>query len=464
MAAQQLTKSALVALIAFAAAGGAMAVAPAVQAQSVGPSIADRAKQMERRAAMRDAARRRAIEAAKRRGYSMQELRQMTPQERAALARQLREDGALAPPPGWRARMLRRRAQADAMLDGGAQGQQHIRAQVIATDPAPAAIQTAQRNGFRVVRQRTLEPLGVRVVVLAAPAGVSAEQALSQLRGADPQGAYDLNHVFNPSARDTAAPAALGVAPGRVYDGRGMKIGVVDTGVDLTHPALAGARVVTRAFAEQGADRETGHGTAVAALLAGDADGYEGLAPGATLYVADVFGSSGAGGSADAIAEALAWLESQQVDVINISLEGPPNRTLQAVVAALVRRGRTIVAAVGNEGPTAPVAFPAAYDGVIGVTAVDLEQRIYISANRGPQVDLAALGVNVLAASDDGGYAAVSGTSFATPMVAAAMAAGARSADSAARFNRVAAQAVDLGAPGRDPVYGLGALELPKRE
>jgi subtilisin family serine protease len=223
-----------------------------------------------------------------------------------------------------------------------------------------------------------------------------------------------------------------------------------------------GARVTQRAFVEAGADRETGHGTAVAALLVGNADTYSGVIPGAQVVVADVYGSSGTGGAAETIAEALAWLDQQNVDVINISLAGPANRTVEAVVRAVTARGRVIVAAVGNAGPTQPVAFPAAYDGVLGVTAIDIEKRVYIAANRGPQVDVAALGVNVVAAMDDGTYAPVSGTSFAAPIVAASAAVTVqRARNPRAGIDTLLARAFDLGAPGRDPVYGVGAIALP---
>jgi subtilisin family serine protease len=106
------------------------------------------------------------------------------------------------------------------------------------------------------------------------------------------------------------------------------------------------------------------------------------------------------------------------------------------------------------------VAFPAAYEGVIGVTAIDIERRVYIAANRGPEVDFAALGVNVLAAVDGRAYEAVSGTSFAAPMVAAALAEQRAARDLSARLQALSARAIDLGAPGRDPVYGVGAIDL----
>ena len=91
----------------------------------------------------------------------------------------------------------------------------------------------------------------------------------------------------------------------------------------------------------------------------------------AELYAADVYCGAPTGGAVDAVAAAFGWLAREQVAVINVSLVGPRNALLERVVASLVKRGHVIVAAVGNEGPAAPPLYPAAYDGVVGVTAVD---------------------------------------------------------------------------------------------
>jgi subtilisin family serine protease len=170
------------------------------------------------------------------------------------------------------------------------------------------------------------------------------------------------------------------------------------------------------------------------------------------------------GGSADAVVQGLAWLAEKRVPVINISLVGPPNRLVETVVRALTARGHIIVAAVGNSGPASPVEYPAAYDGVIGATSVDREGRIQIDANRGPQVTFAALGVDVPAAALKKGYSQVTGTSFAAPMIAArfAMLMLEPIPEAAAEASaELAREAVDLGEPGRDPVFGYGLLECP---
>ncbi len=357
----------------------------------------------------------------------------------------------------WREAIAERRRAHPERFERSRLGEWVTRGRVIAIDPSPEAALAAQRLGFRRLRETSLGELGLRMVVLRAPRSMSAVAALEALRAADPQGAYELNHVFDPSqGASTPSSAALPTpAPGARQHARasGVRIGMIDGGVGADHPALAQARIHARAFVETPAPSP--HGTAVASLLVGEDGSFRGAAPGADLYAADVFGADIDGGSATAIAEAIGWLTSQGVRVINLSLEGPPNRLVEAVCRSAQARGVILVAAVGNAGPTAPVAYPAAYPGVVAVTAVDEADRVYLLANRGPQVAFATRGVDITAATDGDAYEVVSGTSFAAPQIAAALALlGAASAQDA--VNTLAGQAVDLGAPGRDAVYGFG--------
>jgi subtilisin family serine protease len=147
--------------------------------------------------------------------------------------------------------------------------------------------------------------------------------------------------------------------------------------------------------------------------------------------------------------------------VINVSLVGPANRTLESVVAGAVARGYLIVAAVGNDGPAAPPLYPAAWPGVIGVTGVDARHRVLPEAERGPQVKFAAPGADMTAARTPQGYALVRGTSFAAPIVAGVLAQMLRSPDKAAAEQALAdleRRALHLGSPGVDPVYGYGLV------
>ncbi|MBL8551032.1 MAG: S8 family serine peptidase [Hyphomonadaceae bacterium] len=382
--------------------------------------------------------------------------------------RQARRDRPDEPPPrvrrrrrllrrgrvlAWRERLIARRLANRARFDVGRNGEQVLRSEILAINPSEPALAQAIAQGFTQLRASGGDALGVRIVVLRSPEGMGTLAALDMLSQADPHGVYELNHVFDPSQGESSGDAIASQPP--AHDGAGLKIGMIDAGLDRTHPALASARIEARGFV--GAAAPSPHGTAVASLLVGEDDDFSGCAPGAALFAADVFGDSAEGGSAEAIANALAWMAEQGVGVVNISLVGPPNRALDAVCRAMVARGLIIVAAVGNEGPTSPVGFPAACPGVVAVTAVDADNRIYLSANRGPQVAFAALGVNVEAAVDEGAYEELSGTSFAAPIVAALLArrAPANATQAVAQLSRAA---LDLGAPGRDVVYGYGLV------
>jgi subtilisin family serine protease len=295
---------------------------------------------------------------------------------------------------------------------------------------------------------------------LRPPVNLSASDAVNALRQADPQGAYDFNHVYDPSAGIFGGRPLFGRS--QSADGRGISIGLVDAGVDRSHPALRRARITAQNFAGPDRSPPSAHGTAIASLLVGDGDSVKGTLPGATLYAADVFGGKGAGGSAESVARGLAWVAERGAAVINVSLVGPENRALKAVVDALTARGHVIVAAVGNDGPARPVGYPAAYDGVIAVTSVDTAHRIQLDANRGHEIAFAGVGVNVTVASSNKAYEMATGTSFAAPLIASRFALKVARPDPAAferAYRELRAEAVDLGAPGRDDVFGYGFLD-----
>jgi len=194
-------------------------------------------------------------------------------------------------------------------------------------------------------------------------------------------------------------------------------------------------------------------------LLVGSAEQFRGAAPGAELFAADVY--CGPGATVEAIADAFSWLVGEHVPVINVSLVGPPNALLEAVVLRVIARGYLIVAAVGNDGPAAPPLYPAAYRDVIGVTAVDAHRRVLVEAGRGPQVKFAAPGADMAAACPAGKFNAVRGTSFAAPIVAGLLSLDMSAPDTAEAQRAVQAlihSAIDLGARGPDKVYGNGLV------
>ena len=333
-------------------------------------------------------------------------------------------------------------------------GTRAVRGEILATAPSAASEALWEAEGLEIVRRDVLEPLGIDLVVLRGPDSRSGQDLLARLRQIDPSGSYDLNHLYDPSGDTMAAAAALAPSPGECDD---CRIGAVDSGADTEHDALSRARIEQQAFAG-GHVLPSQHGTAIAALLVG----RKGAARGARLFLADIYGGKADGGSAESIARALAWLASERTPVVTLSLAGPPNAVLEAAIEAMISRGHVVIAAVGNGGPAAPAAYPAAYPGVIGVTAIDAAGRIAVDAQRGPAVAFAAYGVHLTTARFGGGEAEISGTSFAAPRVAARAALLATDVvpgNSEVVRAALQSQAIDLGAPGRDDIFGYGALE-----
>jgi hypothetical protein len=295
---------------------------------------------------------------------------------------------------------------------------------VAVMDPDPSGLQRALGAGFRITGDDRDPALGLRVVALTAPRGMSARDGIKLLRKLAPELQTDYDHLFEP-AGGALLPFAgvLAVAHGR--DGE-PAIGMIDGGV-ASHPSLGGASIEQNGFA--GAPQPTGHGTAVASLLVGTQGSFHGAATGARLFVADVYCGNRAAGSATAIVRALGWLASKRPRVINISLVGPPNLLVQRAIEIVQSRGIAVVAAVGNDGPAAPPQYPASYPGVISVTAVDGVGRALPEAGRPVHLDFAAPGADMAAATPGQGYTRVRGTSFAAPLAAARlMAAGSSSA------------------------------------
>jgi hypothetical protein len=302
-----------------------------------------------------------------------------------------------------------------ATLEADDRGQPVRRGIIAVANPDPAALQVALRAGFRIVADDADPQLGMRTVQLAVPARLNARSGLQLLRRVAPQLDADFDHLYEP-AGGSLAPIQAALASSVIGIGRGRSIGMIDGGV-ASHPSLAGASIEQNGFA--GKPQATGHGTAVASLLAGNQGPFRGAATGARLFVADVYGGSRAAGSAIAIVKALDWLAAKRPQVINISLVGPPNRLVQRAIQAIQARGIEVVAAVGNDGPAAPPQYPASYPGVIAVTGVDERGRALPEAGKPAHLDFAAPGADMAAAVPGQGYARVRGTSFAAPLAAA---------------------------------------------
>lgn len=322
------------------------------------------------------------------------------------------------------------------------------------------------RASITLLKRQELTGVGLNLVRFRVSPELDSREAL---RAVLPELAdrLDRNHIYSPQADGPSEPQAQ--APHwQTLCSTPVRVGMVDTSIATNHPAFRQARVVQSRFLEVDGNRgqlsaPRAHGTAVASLMVGDYRGESpARLPGATLFNASVFFDRNrdlSGASLGHLLEGLNWLSEQDISVLNISLTGPDNRVLATVIRNLLDRGIVLVAAVGNQGPAAPPLYPAAYPGVIGVTAVDDSNELYRWANRGEQVMFAARGVSVPVAAPEGGRVSDSGTSLAAPVVTAALACRLRDASAEQAIEALIVTARDLGEPGRDRSFGHGLLD-----
>jgi subtilisin family serine protease len=346
----------------------------------------------------------------------------------------------------------------------------------LALSEADLAILLAR--GYRVLEERAVPEIGIVSRRLGIPAGSTPEDARSEVRSLASGPDADFNHYYRteqspePETCQGGHCAALeqigweSLTASTAACTAEVTIGVVDTGINPDHEALAKAELEVHRITPEGLDPSRAiHGTAVISLLVGDPDSRSpGLLPDAKVIAVDAFHKAGGDERADVftLTAGMDYLADNNVRVINMSLAGPPNSVLERATAALVARGIIIVAAVGNGGPKAEPAYPAAYPGVVGVTAVDGRGEVYRRAGQGEHVDLAAPGVEVWTAASIRGARPKTGTSFAAPFVTAAVASllaaePGLTADEVAA--RLATSALDLGDAGRDPVFGHGVVQ-----
>jgi subtilisin family serine protease len=375
---------------------------------------------------------------------------------------------------------------------------------ILVRNLSPATLSRAIASGMKVESRRDLGVLGYSLTRLLIPHDMKAEQAKALLQESNPAAAVDLNQRYRlyPSAREgdsiksptSGEPARTtgGCGSDRCYGAatigwqeqlaacaKGLSVGVIDTGIDSTHPSLAHQPERFKfgqfgpGFRGAGSDL---HGTGVLALLAGNSkSSTPGLIPGAKFFVADIFFADENGLPVSTtlhLLEALEWMDRFRVQIINLSLSGPRDDLVQAAITRM-SKPRTMdgvtkpavifVAAAGNGGPGAPPSYPAAYPEALAVTAVSRDLRGYRRANHGDYIDVAAPGVDIWTALPDGRQGYQTGTSFATPYMTAVVASVYRSLplhkSKEAILQRISVQ--DLGSPGRDRIYGRGLVQAP---
>lgn len=345
------------------------------------------------------------------------------------------------------------------------------RPEIVVTVPSAADVDRIAAQGYRLRAQSRLDLLGAELARFGLPDGVTVESARTQIRQLVPDALFDLNHVYRPGelacgADTCAAFEMIGWNHAAHACPAGTTVGMIDTPVNLRHAALSGVAVeYVQTIAAGRRPAAPAHGTAIAILLAGRRDARTpGLLDGARVIAAGAFHRDARGqDAADAfdVARAVDLLVGRGARVINMSLAGPRNEILRSVVDAARARDAILVAAAGNAGPRAAPLYPAAYDSVVAVTAVDRNARVYRHASAGAHIDFAAPGVRLWTAASASGGRFRSGTSYAAPFVSAALAA-ARAREPGKRADELiaalAGRAADLGPPGRDATYGWGLV------
>ncbi|WP_306204132.1 S8 family serine peptidase [Actinoplanes sp. RD1] len=253
--------------------------------------------------------------------------------------------------------------------------------------------------------------------------------------------------------------------------GAGVVVAVIDTGVDAGHPDLAGQVLpgIDLVAGTSGTSTDPhGHGTHVAgtiAALTGNGVGVSSVAPEARILPVRVLDADGSGDMSD-VATGIVYAADHGADVINLSLGSTTQLTAVTQAVAYARgRGVTVVAAAGNDGQKgSPVSYPGADAGVIAAAATDSSDQVAAYSTRGSYVDVAAPGNGILSTypTSLGGYATESGTSMASPHVAAvaALLRAYRPAWTPDDIERILEDtAVDLGADGRDTSSGYGRID-----
>jgi thermitase len=258
------------------------------------------------------------------------------------------------------------------------------------------------------------------------------------------------------------APAAWDITTGSAS----VTIAIVDTGIDFFHPDLSGKLVSGYDFVNNDSNPQDdhGHGTHVAGIAAArtnNGTGVAGLSWGAQIMPVKVMDDAGRGTNEN-IAKGVIYAADHGADIINLSLGGPnASSVLEDAVEYAHDLDCVVVAAAGNNNST--VSYPARYPEVIAVAATDSSDQRASFSNYGPEVDVAAPGVNIRSTYWWGGseYGRLSGTSQASPHVAG-LAALIWSVDPGLNNTQVESiikqTADDLGAAGRDAYYGFGRI------
>jgi subtilisin family serine protease len=244
--------------------------------------------------------------------------------------------------------------------------------------------------------------------------------------------------------------------------GANVTVAVIDSGVDVKHPELANA--IADSFDALGSKEGPHvHGTGIAGAIVSHAR-LMGSAPAARILAIRAFAAAPNGGESTSfvILKALDYAAAQGAQIVNMSFAGPNDALIERGISAAVAKGIVMVAAAGNAGAKSPPLYPAANRSVIAVGATDAQDRLFAASNRGSHIAVSAPGVDIFLPAPDEKYQMASGTSFSAAYISG-LAALLLERNPALKPDEVRAilmkTARDLGAPGRDDLFGAGEAD-----
>jgi len=344
----------------------------------------------------------------------------------------------------------------------------------------------ARRYGLTFVRAVRLNTLGtvlslwrlrdrrgVETVVRALQSDRRVASAqpnfVYRLLQADAAGAVEGRPVESPQYAARTLRLAEAHALSR---GAHVVVAVIDSGIDATHPELAGSVIETKNVLPGAAGqppRPHGHGTGMAGAVASHGRQIVGVAPEAKILAVRAFAVRPASGSSleamgtsETVALAIDWALERHARVLNLSFAGPKDAYQSRLFERANVLGTVLVAAAGNAGPRSPLLYPAADPRVLAVAATDQADRLYAASSRGRYIAVAAPGADVFVAAPGGGYDFQSGTSIAAAHVSGlvALLVSARPDLRPEEVRKALARtARDLGAPGPDEEFGAGLVD-----
>ena len=259
----------------------------------------------------------------------------------------------------------------------------------------------------------------------------------------------------------------LGVRPHRKDAGKGVKVAIIDTGVDTSHDSLSGIKITEISLLnDDDSHWNLGHGTGIASVIAGQTEDFVGIAPSTEILSVRVLNESGEGDSFT-VAKGIVEAVDQGADIINLSLGGMDSSIVMDNAIEYAKLNNVLmVSAVGNEGVQG-VSFPARHRDVVAVASVDAKSRVSTFSNYGDEVDIAAPGVGVVTAWEENEFVHFSGTSIATAFVTGALASELSYSsleDKVDALNALYANADEAEKPGKDIWAGRGVLNVRRLE